>query len=56
MTPVMAVVVAGSVTTMPLWLPLTEPLLMSVAVIDWVPTVFSVALKSLIPASPAVNV
>ena len=41
---------------MPLWVPVMEPVAVSVAVSDWLPVVFRVALKVCVPLSAAVNV
>ena len=41
---------------MPVWLPVIVLVAVSVAVIDCVPTVFSVAVKVWVPVSPATKV
>ena len=43
-------------TVMPLWMPVMDPVTVSVAVIDWVPAVLSVTEKTWVPASPPVKV
>ena len=43
-------------TVMPLWVPVMVPVTVSVAVMDWVPAVLSVAEKVSTPAFPAVKV
>ena len=50
------VVVGPTLTVMPLWVPVMVPVTVSVAVIDWVPAVFSVTEKTWVPASPPVKV
>ena len=40
---------------MPLWVPVIEPVTVSVAVMDWAPAVFRVTEKAWVPASPPVK-
>ena len=47
---------AAALTVMPLWVPVMDPVTVSVAVIDWVPAVLSVTEKTWVPASPPVKV
>ena len=46
---------AAGFTVIPAWVPLIEPVTVSVAVIDWLPAVLSVTLNWWIPPSPPVN-
>ncbi len=50
------VVAAAGLTVMAPWVPVIVPVTVSVAVIDWVPAVFSVTEKVWIPSSPATKV
>ena len=54
--PETARVVAEAESTLTLWVPVMVPVTVSVAVIDWVPTVLSVTEKAWVPASPPVKV
>ena len=47
---------AAGLTVMPVSLPVTEPVAVSVAVIDWLPAVSSVTLKEYVPWLAAVKV
>ena len=51
-----SVATAAGVTVIPLWVPLTSGLEVSVAVIDCGPAVFSVTLRAFWPLSVAMNV
>ena len=50
------VLAPAGLTVMPLWVPVMDPVTVSVAVIDWVPAVLSVTEKMWVPASPPVKV
>jgi len=49
-------VLAPAGLTVTFWVPVMDPVTVSVAVIDWVPAVFSVTEKTWVPASPPVKV
>jgi hypothetical protein len=50
-------VIAGAwLTVIPLCVPVIELVTVSVAVMDWIPPVFNVALKLRVPLSPATKV
>ncbi len=46
----------AATTVMEFWVPVMEPVFVSVAVIDWDPAVFKVTEKTWTPASPPVKV
>ena len=48
-------VAPAGVTVIPAWVPLIEPVTVSVAVIDWLPAVLSVTLSARTPPSPERN-
>ena len=50
------VLAPAGLTVMPAWLPVMLPVLVSVAVTDWLPAVFRIALKEWLPASLLVKV
>ena len=50
------VVAPAACTVMPLWVPVMEPVAVSVAVMDWLPAVSSVTERAWVPALAAVKV